>query len=211
MVASSDAIRALVEPALASEGLELWDVEIARDEVRVLVDRPGGIDLDALAKVAGRVVSPLLDEHPEITPDGPFQLQVSSPGIERTLRRVDQYARYVGTEISVKTSVAVAGARRHHGTLLSVDEGAVTLAPKDAPEGTTVELPLADIDRARTVLVWGPAAGSGTAKGGGSGAGTKKAKAPRAPARQAVKRPAASGRDAAGQPVASNDSKDSGS
>ena len=199
MVASPDAIRALVEPALAAEGLELWDVEIARDEVRVLVDRPGGIDLDELARVAGRVVSPLIDDHPGIVPDGPYQLQVSSPGIERTLRRADQYARYVGTEISVKTSVAIAGARRHHGVLLSVDERAIALAPKDAPAGTTVELPLADIERARTVLVWGPAEG-----------GNKKAKAPKAPARQAVKRPAASGREA-GQPVASNDSKDSGS
>lgn len=200
MAVSSDAIRALVEPALISSGLELWDVEVSRDAVRVLVDRPGGIDLDSLASLAGRVVSPLLDEHPELTPTGHFSLEVSSPGVERNLTRIDHYARYIGTEISVKTSEAVAGARRHHGTLLSVDEQAVVLAPKDGPAGEVLRLPLDRIDRARTVLVWGqPAEKPGKAKKGSS---------------QAVKRPAAAGRSGlaggqpAGSPVASNEAKD---
>ena len=200
MAVSSDAIRALVEPALTSSGLELWDIEVSHDAVRVLVDRPGGIDLDSLASLAGRVVSPLLDEHPELTPSGHFSLEVSSPGVERNLRRVEHYARYIGTEISVKTSEAVAGARRHHGVLLSVDEQSVTLAPKDAPAGEVVVLPLERIERARTVLVWGPPADKpGKAKKGSS---------------KAVKRPAADDRSGLGDgrpadsPVASNDAKD---
>jgi hypothetical protein len=99
---------------------------------------------------------------------------VSSPGVERTLRRADQYSRYVGSEITVKTSVPVSGGRRHHGTLLSVGDRAIELAPKDAPPGTVVELVYADIERARTVLVWGPA----PKPGAGARAGGKKVDAP---------------------------------
>ena len=206
MAVSSDAIRALVEPALTSSGLELWDVEVSGDAVRILVDRTGGIDLDSLAGVAGKVVSPLLDEHPELTPAGRFSLEVSSPGVERNLRRVEHYSRYIGSEISVKTSSPVEGARRHHGNLLSVDERAVTLAPKDAPAGEVVELPLALIERARTVLVWGPAEKPGHPKGAKRSKASKASKASKGSSR-AVKRPAADGREA-GEPVASNEAKD---
>jgi ribosome maturation factor RimP len=196
MTGSSNAIRELVEPALASSGLELWDVEVSRDLVRVLVDRPGGIDLDSLATVAGRVVSPLLDEHPELTPQGRFQLEVSSPGVERTLRRLDQYQRYLGTEVSVKTSVPVAGARRHHGKLVAADESGIQIEPKDGPPGTVVELPYSQIDRARTVLVWGPAEPNrAQSRSGPKGSKSRAAKRPVAP-------------DQTERPVASNDLKD---
>lgn len=199
MVGSPDAIRALVEPPLVSSGLELWDVEVSRDTVRLLVDRPGGVDLDALATLAGKVVSPLLDEHPEVTPEGRFSLEVSSPGVERTLRTLDHYARYVGTEISVKTSVPVEGSRRHQGVLVSVDGDGIVVEPRDGPAGGPVAIRHADIDRARTVLVWGPAEKPG-------GKGGKKGKHQAKPgSTTAVKRPAATGRDPAAQPVASRE------
>ena len=187
MVGSEDGLRALVEPALISFGLELWDVEVSHDTVRLLVDRPGGVDLDALSAAAGKVVSPLLDEHPELTPAGQFSLEVSSPGVERTLRRPDQYARYVGKEVSIKTRVAIEGSRRYQGTLVSVSEEGIVLAPSDTPSRPAVEISHGDIDRARTVLVWGPAEKPG-----------KKSN-------QAVKRPAADGRVLAGHPVASRE------
>ena len=184
MAGTTDAIRELVAPSLASsgvDGLELWDVEVSRDTIRVLIDRPGGIDLESLSALAGRVISPLLDEHPELTPDGTYSLEVSSPGLERTLRRPEQYARYVGTEVSVKTKVPVEGARRHQGVLVSADERSVVV---DAAEGA-VRIPVDQIDRARTVLVWGPAPKPG-----------QKKKQP------VAKRPAADGPTEAGQSVA---------
>jgi len=160
-VTSLSAIRDLVEPALVSSGLELWDVEVSRDTVRLLVDRPGGIDLDSLAAVAGRVVSPLLDQHPELTPPGRFSLEVSSPGVERTLRSVDQFRRYVGSVVTVKTAEPVAGSRRHRGRLVDVDETSVRVVPDDGPADTVVELRYEQIQRARTVLDWSPG-GKGT-------------------------------------------------
>jgi ribosome maturation factor RimP len=209
MVGSPDAIRALVEPSLASSGLELWDVELTRDTVRVLVDRPGGVDLDALAEVAGKVVSPLLDEHPELTPAGQFSLEVSSPGVERTLRRPEQYARYVGSEISVKTSVPVEGARRHQGVLLSADEAGIVITPRDGVPGTTVSISHPEIDRARTVLVWGPAekpGGKGAkARAKGAAAGATRAGTASTSGREAAKRPAATDPAGVAQPVASRE------
>jgi ribosome maturation factor RimP len=152
----TDEIRRLAEPALASAGLELWDVQLERDVLRILVDKPGGVDLEALT-AASRVVSPLLDQHPEVEPEGRYQLEVSSPGLERTLRTREQFQRYIGSEITVKTNVPVEGARRHHGTLLSADETGIRLQPKDSTGDEPVELGHDQIERARTVLVWGPA------------------------------------------------------
>jgi ribosome maturation factor RimP len=172
---SADAIRALVEPPLASSGLELWDVEVSRDTVRVLVDRPGGVDLEALATLAGKVVSPLLDEHPDLTPEGHFSLEVSSPGVERTLRRPEHFARYIGSEVAVKTSVVVEGSRRWQGVLVSADDEGIAVAPHDGADGRTVPIRHAEVDRVRTVLVWGPAPKPG-AKGGTRGKGGTKGK-----------------------------------
>jgi ribosome maturation factor RimP len=182
---SAEGIRELVEPAVAAAGLELWDVEVSRTLVRVLIDRPGGIDLDSLAGVANRVVSPLLDEHPELTPPGRFQLEVSSPGVERTLRTPEQFRRYIGQQITVKTTVPIEGSRRHNGILTSVSEGSIGLNPGGVAE-SSIEIPMGDVDRARTVLVWGPSTADSTSR-------------PR-------KRPAAARRAGA---TTANDSKDS--
>ena len=207
MAGSPDAIRALVEPPVVSSGHELWDVEVSHDTVRLLVDRPGGVDLDALADLAGKVVSPLLDEHPEITPDGRFSLEVSSPGVERTLRRREHYTRYVGTEVSVKTTVAVEGARRHQGVLDAADDEGIVVKTHDGPGERRVAIRHDDIDRTRTVLVWGPAEKPGAKKGkhqakpkATSGAGKKSQSND-----LAVKRPAANGLDEAAEPVASRE------
>jgi len=158
---STEGIRSLVEPALTSAGLELWDVEIGRGIVSIRVDRPGGgVDLDSLAALTNRVLSPLLDGHPDLVPAGQYQLEVSSPGVERTLRTVEQYRRYVGSEIAVKTSLPIAGGRRHQGRLVAVDEQSIRLAPAEAPTDV-LEVRHDQIDRARTVFVWGPSPAPG--------------------------------------------------
>lgn len=155
-MASSDGLRSLVEPALAAAGLETWDVEAGRGVLRILVDAPGGVDLDALTRASG-IVSGLLDDHPEVAPEGSYELEVSSPGVERTLRTPDHFRRYVGSEVSVKTSVPVAGARRHRGRLTGVSGEGIDMQPAEPPGAGPISIAFADIDRARTVLVWGPA------------------------------------------------------
>jgi ribosome maturation factor RimP len=192
---STEGIRQLAAPALASAGVELWDVEVSPHLVRVLVDRPGGIDLEACAE-ASRVLSPLLDGRPDLVPDGTYQLEVSSPGAERTLRTVDQYRRYIGSLITVKTNAPVEGARRHQGTLAYADESVVRIQPLEAAPDRSLELRHDQIDRSRTVLVWGS-----------TGSQPRRT----APSRPAKERRAEARTAAAPAAPAAHDSKDSGS
>lgn len=164
-MSSIQSIRELSEPLLAGAGLQLWDVEVGKSVVRILVDRDGGVDLDTLTR-ASRALSGLFDDHPELAPLGAYQLEVSSPGVERTLRTVEQYRRYLGELVSVKLTAAFEGQRRWRGTLVSADDDGVEIAPEaDGGREHTVRLRYEQIDRTRTVLVWGPSSGQGQGRG----------------------------------------------
>ena len=141
----------LVAPLLADAGLELYDVELAGGVLRVLVDRDGGADIDALSDVARRL-SRALDEDDPIA--GHYTLEVSTPGLERPLRTAAHFRAAIGREVKVKTHPGVEGDRRVDGTIASADEDAVTVT---APDGTQRTVRYDDIERARTVFVWGPA------------------------------------------------------
>ncbi len=153
MTGPAQSIGELVKPLVDATGLELWDVEINPRTVRVLVDRPGGVDLESLTTLA-RAVSEELDGREDLSPGSQYQLEVSSPGIERTLRTPDHFQRFVGSEVAVKTTVPVEGSRRLQGTLVAADEAGITIALAARPQ----ELPYDQIQKARTVLVWGPPA-----------------------------------------------------
>lgn len=147
-------VRTTVEPVLASLGVELVEVEVKGGGgsrlVRLSVDREGGVDLETITEVS-RAVSPALDDEDPI--DGSYTLEVSSPGVERPLRRPDDFRRAVGDRVAVKTHAEVDGERRHRGVLSDVGEDAVLLEVDGAPRRLRFE----EIDSARTVLEWGPA------------------------------------------------------
>lgn len=147
-----------LEPFLVAEGAELDDVELlgrgAGRIVRVTVDASGGIGVDRLADLS-RGVSRLLDEEEVV--DGPYTLEVSSPGLERKLRRPSHYAKAVGREVIVKTREPIDGAQSHRGVLNEVAEDAVEVAV----DGRDVRIPLAEVTQARTVFRWEKAAKPG--------------------------------------------------
>jgi ribosome maturation factor RimP len=146
-------VRALVEPLLEADGLELFDVEVGGGRVVILADRPGGVDLDALTR-ATRQISALFDQEDPI-PGGRYVLEVSSPGLERTLRTPAHFRRFTGSLVAVKTKPDVEGERRVRGVLADADD-----------EGFTVEgrrFAYADVERVRTVFEWGPAPKPGRA------------------------------------------------
>jgi ribosome maturation factor RimP len=163
----------LLEPVLAASSLELIDVEVRSGVVLVTVDREGGVDLEALTQ-ANRAVSGILDEHDPIP--GHYTLEVSSPGVERTLRTPAHFARAVGEKVTVKTRPQVPGDRRLTGTLVASDDDGLVLRIEDDPAGDR-RLGYSDIDRARTVFEWGPA----PRPGGGAGNTAKVAKAKNSP------------------------------
>lgn len=144
-----------VAPLVAGDGLELVEVLFSGGRLQVVVDRPAGVDLNALSALSSRV-SRLLDDL-DLVP-GRYTLELSSPGLERPLRTPEQFRRFVGSTITVKTRPHVAGERRERGVLKAADDEGIVIVPSEGP-GAGVDRALAygDVDRARTVFEWGPA------------------------------------------------------
>lgn len=155
--AVTENVRALIQPLLAGAGLELVDVELAAGLLRVTIDRPGGLDLDAISH-ASTAVSGALDGADRDGPEpavadlpGHYVLEVSSPGIERPLRTPDHFQRFVGAVVAVRTVAGAGGDRRVQGTLEAADGGEVV------DGGIVVQgraIRYEDIERARTVFMW---------------------------------------------------------
>lgn len=139
----TERVRALVEQPLSEAGFELIDVERKGPVLAVTLDRPEGIDLEAVTE-ATRLVNALLDEHDLLGAQS--TLEVSSPGIERPLRTPEHFRRFVGTEVAVKLRPGTEGERRLTGVIEAADGDGVVVGGR--------RLAYADIDKARTVFVW---------------------------------------------------------
>jgi len=181
-----DDLFAALQPGVAASGLELVDVVFASGVLQVTVDREGGVDLDTLTE-ASRIVSSLLDDLDPVP--GRYSLEVSSPGIERTLRTPAHFAKALGTTVSVKTRPQVPGERRLRGTLVAADESGFLL-DVDGTDHPPMRLAYGDIDRARTVFVWGAAdrgtPGRSGKKPPGTPTGKKKARSAAGKRKQVV-------------------------
>jgi len=141
----------LVRPVIEGAGLELVDVSFRggsrRKVLRVVVDRDGGVDLDTIATIAEQV-SRRLDL--EGFAAGPYELEVSSPGIERPLRRPSEFRRHVGRRVKVKTAHAVDGRTSFAGELTAADEDGIMVDVG----GERVRAGYDEIVSARTVADW---------------------------------------------------------
>ncbi|KAA0234680.1 MAG: Ribosome maturation factor RimP [Acidimicrobiales bacterium] len=149
-MSATEQIREIVMPVLDSCALELYDIEHDRGVVKILVDRPGGVDLDVLAG-ATRLISSALDELDPFP--GSYSLEVSSPGLERPLRRPEHFEGAVGELVRIKCRAGFEGERRVRGTLASADSAGIEIQPDD---GHLSRIAYADIERAETVFEWGP-------------------------------------------------------
>ena len=143
----AEQVRALIEPPLAADGVDVFDVVHGGGRLVITVDKAGGIDI-ATVTAATRLISRLLDEHDPV-PGGSYILEVSSPGVERPLRTPDHFRRHVGDKVRVKTVAGVEGDRRVEGVLDQVDDDGITIGER--------RLSYDEIERARTVFEWGPA------------------------------------------------------
>ena len=111
---TADRLRELIEPIAADLGVDLFDLEFGGSQLKVTLDRPGGIDMEAVAATT-RAISRMLDEVDPIP--GKFTLEVSSPGLERLLRTPEHYRWAVGKQVSIKTVSGFDGDRRITGTI----------------------------------------------------------------------------------------------
>ncbi len=144
----------LAEPLVLAAGLDLVDVqyrpEAGRQVLRLLIDReppaaadaPKGVTLDELARIS-RELGDVLDAHDAVP--GRYQLECSSPGLNRPLIRDAHYRRAVGRQVRIRTRDRVGDRRQFRGELAAVADDGVTVRDPDAGE---VFLPFAAIERA---------------------------------------------------------------
>jgi ribosome maturation factor RimP len=145
----ADRARTLLEPILAREGFELVEVEWGREGpawvLRLFVDRPGGVTIDHCQELS-RTIEPVLDVEDFIEPS--YNLEVSSPGLERPLRKPADFERFAGRRAHVKTYAPVptaSGPRKNWtGTLKGFKDGAVEIEV----DGTLCRVPHASIAKA---------------------------------------------------------------
>ena len=166
-----DRVTSLVAPIVTDLGLDLYDIEYTGGIVRIVVDTqpggPAGVSLENIALIT-RLVSREFD-HSDPVP-GRYTLEVTSPGLERTLRLPRHFVREVGKTIAVRLSSALNGQRRIQGDLVSASEDTIVVRLADNAL-TEVTIPLSIVERAKTVFQWGP-----TPKPGSTGAATKSKK-----------------------------------
>jgi len=153
MEAKEDPTRAVVRkiwelttPVIAAEGLELLEVEYRRESqgwvLRLFVDRDGGVSVEDCAAVS-RVVGDLLDVADPIA--GPYHLEVSSPGLDRPLRRWEHFHREIGKVVAVRTRTALGARKNFKGILVAASPEGIRV---DC-DGTLFDIPLDAVDTAR--------------------------------------------------------------
>ena len=142
----------LATPLVADEGLEIFDIEFRREGrggwvLRLYLDKEGGPTLDDLTRVS-RQLSDLLDVHDVLQRS--YTLEVSSPGINRLLKRPEHFSRYVGKKVRIRTRERIQGRRSYLGLLKhSNADGIVVLQ-----DGVEVRIPYALIEKANYECEW---------------------------------------------------------
>lgn len=147
-----EAVEAIAAPLADVLGLEIADIQYRREGgrwfLRVFIDKPEGAvslgECEALSGPLGRA----LDQKDLIPHD--YFLEVSSPGLERVLKKPAHFRRFIGRDASIVTTERLQGRRKFSGKIVSAEEDKVRLAV----DGVTVEIPYTAISKANLVFKW---------------------------------------------------------
>lgn len=151
----SDKVLALILPVVSDLKLDLYDLEWNGGILKITVDtlpdnEDGGITLDQLSLVT-RLIGREFDHQDPIASH--YTLEVSSPGLERTLRTASHFQRVIGQKVNIRLQANIDGIRRLQGTLIAADTTTATVRLDDK-ELTERVVPIDMIDRAKTVFQW---------------------------------------------------------
>jgi ribosome maturation factor RimP len=137
-------LTALLEKTVGSMGYELVDIELANGGrmMRVFIDKAGGVDVEDCANVSNQLTRLLTVEGIDYD-----RLEISSPGLDRRLKRPGDFAKFIGERVQVKVRLPLNGRRRFVGKLEKV--GAVGF--EVAVDGEVVSISFTDVDKARLV------------------------------------------------------------
>lgn len=142
----------LLEPIVEANGLELVDLEFVKEGVnwylRVYIDKDGGVNIDDCERVS-RALEAKLDEHDPI--EQAYILEVSSPGIDRPLKKESDFVKYQGEIIDVKLYKAQDGSKQYQGKLLGLEEGVLSIEEEN---GNVVKFEQKDIASVRLAVIF---------------------------------------------------------
>ena len=143
-------IQSLLEATISALGYELLGVEYVgqgkHSRLRLYIDSPNGIGVEDCETVS-RQASALLDVDDPI--NGQYSLEVSSPGVDRPLFRLEHYKKYVGERIKFKVKLPIAGQRNFEGQIQKVDQDDIYISVEsDEP----LKLACSDIERANLIV-----------------------------------------------------------
>lgn len=138
-------LREMIEPVVVSEGVELLDLEFRRERhgyvLRIFIDHEEGITIEDCSRVSA-TVSDLLDVMDPI--HHAYHLEVSSPGLDRPLRKPEHFTKHLGSVITVKTLSPILNRKNFKGFLKEVSESEIVVEC----DGTDFSIPLEIIDKA---------------------------------------------------------------
>lgn len=144
-------VSSLIEPIIENIGYSLYDLLYVKEGkdfyLRVVIDKPEGIDINDCEKV-NDAINDILDEADYIKDQ--YFLEVSSPGVERVLRKDKHFEAQIGNEIYLKLFKSVNGLKEIQGILEAFDGGVLTLNL----DGDLIKIENKDIAVARTVFNW---------------------------------------------------------
>jgi ribosome maturation factor RimP len=140
-------VRRLLDPILESMGLSLWDLEFHKQGpqwlLRIFIDRePGGVTLSDCETVS-RDLSATLDVEDNIS--HAYTLEVSSPGLDRTLSKPEHFVRFTGSMVRIKTYQPINEQKVFRGRLLELAEDTIKV---ELETGAVIEIPMAGITKA---------------------------------------------------------------
>jgi len=146
-------ITAIAERAAAREGLEVWNVDVlgaGRSRlIRIYIDKPDGVTLGD-CELISQQVGTVLDVE-DVVPDNRYHLEVSSPGIERRLHRLEHFARFAGQKARIALREPIENQRRWEGVLAGVEEGTILL---ETANGVSLRFRMDQIEKANLKFEW---------------------------------------------------------
>lgn len=139
----------LILPIIEDEGLKLWDVywvtETGRSVLRVFLEKEGGINLSDCSRMS-HLIEDLIEVKNVI--QVPYHLEVSSPGLEKTLRHKGQFETVIDKTVKIKTKDPIEGRRNFKGVLQNiVDEDLILLI-----DGDSFRVPVSSVQKGQLIL-----------------------------------------------------------
>ena len=139
-------VLAILEPILEEKALELADLEFVKEGpnwyLRVYIDKDGGVTIEDCENVS-RIKEKKLDETDPI--EQAYILEVSSPGIDRPLKKPEHFEKYIGEIIDIKLYKPLEGKKEYQGELKQFDNGVITIIEEDGTEKQFIQKETASV------------------------------------------------------------------